>query len=146
MEPSEIIIKHLQKHNSLEDAHEVRAKVFQEEQSIPSEIDFDDYDSIAEQFVAYIDDKPVGTARYRILPCKIGKVQRVAVLSSQRGKNIGRLLMRAIEDDARHRGMVKLVLDSQVSAEVFYTKLGYVRVGDSFKEADILHIPMALDL
>jgi predicted GNAT family N-acyltransferase len=42
-------------------------------------------------------------------------------------------------DEARRRGIRRAVLHAQVSAEGFYLKAGFARVGEIFGEAGIDH-------
>lgn len=141
-----IKVKHLKSSDSIEDAHFVRAVVFQGEQGIPASDDFDDQDASAEQFVAYDGDQPVGTARYRVVENGVGKVERVAVLSSQRGKKVGQAIMNGIAEVAQSQNLSRLELDSQMSAAGFYENLGYESVGEKFEEVGIPHVKMSKDL
>lgn len=141
-----INVIHLENPEQIVDALAVRAQVFQGEQGISAYDDFDGRDGTAEQFVAYDDDQPVGTARYRVLEGDIGKIERVAVLSNQRGKNVGHAIMLAIHETAAEQQLTSLVLESQLSAEGFYTSLGYSRVGEEFDEVGIPHVKMSLQL
>ncbi len=140
-------VRHLNPGSDLSEAHFVRAEVFQKEQGISAEDDFDVLDSNAEQIVAYDDGKPVGTARYRVLEDgKTAKVERVAVLSDQRGKKIGDAIMSKLEHDAKQQGVTSLVLDAQQDAAGFYSRRGYTQVGETFEEVGIPHVKMSLDL
>ncbi len=141
-----ISVEHLVGIDKLPDAHFVRAEVFQKEQGISADDDFDGLDNTAEQFVAYEDGNPIGTARYRVLPDKVGKVERVAVFKAHRGKKVGRAIMDSVSETAKEQGLAKLVLDSQVSAANFYESLGYQKDGDEFDEVGIPHIKMVLEL
>ncbi len=142
-----ISVIHLQNHENLADAHKVRAEVFQKEQGIPAADDFDGLDESAEQFVAYDENNlSVGTARYRKIADSVGKVERVAVLPSQRGKKTGFAIMDSIKVTAIENGIKRLELDSQLSAAGFNESLGYKKVGEPFDEVGIPHIKMAIDL
>lgn len=63
------------------------------------------------------------------------QVRQVAVASSARGKGVGRILMRGIEDRAALQGAKLLWLEARSSAYTFYENLGYVRQGDEFFSA-----------
>ena len=127
-------------------AHEVRAAVFQNEQGISAKDDYDGLDATAEQFLALISGKPVGTARYRLLGDGVAKVERVAVLSEQRGNKVGHAIMEAIEYTAWRQHLGVLVLDAQQEVEHFYLRMGYQRDGDVFEEVGIPHVKMSLDV
>jgi len=141
-----IFVEHLVGIDKLPDAHYVRAEVFQREQGISATDDYDGLDDTAEQFVAYEDGNPIGTARYRVLPDEVGKVERVAVIKEHRSKKVGRAIMESIAVTAKQKGLAKLVLDSQLSAADFYESLGYQKDGDEFDEVGIPHVKMVLGL
>nr|WP_314540557.1 GNAT family N-acetyltransferase [uncultured Massilia sp.] len=59
-----------------------------------------------------------------------GEVAKLLVLPSARRLGLGRLLMQAVEDEARAQGKSVLVLDtSNAAAERLYEGLGWQRVG-----------------
>lgn len=139
-------VLHLEREADITVALELRRQVFQDEQGISTEDDFDGLDELAEQFVAYDDDLAVGTGRYRVLEDNTGKVERIAVLDEYRGKKVGKAIMEKIAESAREQGLGKLVLDSQIDASGFYKSLGYKIDGEAFEEVGILHVAMSLDL
>lgn len=59
------------------------------------------------------------------------EVQKVIVLSEFRRRGIGKLLLRALEDEARRAGRTLLVLDTErgSGAERLYEQMGYQRAG-----------------
>lgn len=59
------------------------------------------------------------------------EVQKVLVLRSERGRDMGRALMEAIEAEARRQGGTLLVLDTRQgdTADGLYRRLGYVEAG-----------------
>jgi predicted GNAT family N-acyltransferase len=120
----------------------VRRRVFVEEQSVPEALDLDGLDASCAHFVARADGRVVGTARLRPLAPGLAKVERVAVLRSERGKGIGAALMEQVESRARSQGLASLVLSAQESALVFYTRLGYRAEGERSFEAGIPHRTM----
>lgn len=127
------------------DAFAVRRTVFVEEQQVPEELEIDEYDertSPTIHFVAYKGSVPVGAGRLRRYAEGTGKIERVAVLSSERGTGLGRALMVHMEQVARDSHYSKLKLNAQCHAQRFYEKLGYEPVGDVFDEAGIDHIAM----
>jgi predicted GNAT family N-acyltransferase len=64
------------------------------------------------------------------------------VLPAWRGKGIGRVVMRALIDEAARRGHAEVALNSQVSAVPFYLTLGFDAYGEEFVEAGIPHQAM----
>lgn len=128
-----------------EDAFAVRRTVFVDEQGVDEALEYDEHDeadAAAVHFVAYDDDEPIGAARLRFPNAGVGKVERVAVLASRRGEDVGRELMDAVHAEARDRDLDILKLHSQTRAAGFYERLGYERRGDEFEEAGIPHVKM----
>lgn len=144
--PEIVTVRALESGADLKDAFAVRRQVFHIGQGIDETEDFDDKDKDADQFVAYIGEKPVGTARVRFLEDGTGKIERVAVLEEYRGKNYGLQIMQHILDHLKSGGTVKAVLESQSYAAPFYEKLGFHKVGDEFEEVGISHIKMEIEL
>lgn len=79
--------------DQLQDAYAIRKKVFVEEQHVPLEIEIDDHENDSSHFVLYDENKPVGAGRFRILNGK-GKVERICILPSYRGKGAGLKVMK----------------------------------------------------
>lgn len=132
-----------------DDAFAVRRAVFVEEQGVPEELEWDEYEEMATHFVAYDAGQPVGAARFRAYDLdgdRVCKVERVAVLESVRGEDWGRQLMESLEATAEEEGFDRFYLHAQTSAREFYEKLGYEQVGGEFLEADIPHVKMVKSL
>lgn len=75
------------------EAYAIRRSVFQGEQGVDPELDFDGLDEKAEQIIAYLEEQAVGTARIRYLDDKTAKIERLAVLPLARGQGIGQQIM-----------------------------------------------------
>ena len=124
------------------DAFAVRQAVFVEGQDVPEELELDGNDEAATQFVAYDDGRPVGTARLRGNDETAAKAERVAVLSDERGRGVGRRLMAAVEAHAVDAGYGTVVLHAQVPVVGFYEELGYATTSAVFEDAGIPHHEM----
>lgn len=126
------------------DAFAVRREVFVLEQNVPEALELDEYDHDPDviHFVAYRNGEAKGAGRFRRYEADTAKVERVAVLASERGTGLGRELMLAIEQAAQEAGYTTLKLHAQCHAQRFYEKLGYQAVGEIFEEAGIEHICM----
>ncbi|KAF9104224.1 hypothetical protein BGX27_010192 [Mortierella sp. AM989] len=137
--------------NSPEDltkCHEVRSKVFTDEQGYDADVEIDEIDSECLHWLAVDqEDRAVGTARlYKYSPT-VGKVGRVAVLLSTRGSGLGRLLMESLEKYAiENCGFEKLVLSSQLPRKGFYEKVGYTAQGEVYLDEGQPHIHMEMKL
>lgn len=121
-------------------AFEIRESVFVLEQGVDKEDEYDDFENESTHFLAFDNNKAVGTARWR----KVGdnmKLERFAVLREARGIGVGEALVNAVIDDLKnYHGVV--YLHSQVHALQFYEKQGFYKQGDLFLECDIQHYKM----
>jgi len=124
------------------DAKPIRFTVFVDEQRVPAEIELDEHDARCVHALAYVDGQPVGTGR--LLPD--GHIGRMAVLKSQRGKGIGKALLRALLEAARGRGDREALLSAQVHAVGFYRAEGFQPEGPVYEEAGIAHQAMRRSL
>ncbi|MGB0768601.1 MAG: GNAT family N-acetyltransferase [Phycisphaeraceae bacterium] len=121
----------------------LRGEVFVVGQRICAVPDVDVHDPEAYHAMLRLGGELIGTAR--LLPLDIGpvvKVGRVAIAPTQRGRGLGRTLMRAvnrwIDGWPDHSG----VMHAQADLQNWYASLGWVRVGDPFMEAEIEHVEM----
>lgn len=124
-----------------EDAFRVRIAVFVDEQGIPREEELDELDGTAIHCVGYGDGAPVAAGRL-VLADDYGKIGRMAVLASHRGRGLGAAVLAALEAEGAARGIREFRLSAQLSARGFYDRLGYTDVGDVYDEVGIPHIAM----
>ncbi|NET10972.1 MAG: GNAT family N-acetyltransferase [Merismopedia sp. SIO2A8] len=125
----------------------IRCQVFQMEQGVSSELEFDGEDETAIHFLAYQGKTAVGTARLRYIgndsdQTPIAKIERVAVLKAYRGCGIGRSLMVEAIAYLQQQDVTHIKLSAQLSVQPFYESLGFQSVGEHFMEAGIKHITM----
>ncbi len=125
----------------IQDVFNIRKKVFVEEQQVPLEEEIDEHENTSTHFVLYDQNHAVGAGRFRILD-GVGKVERICVLKTVRGKGAGRKLMVAIEEYAQQQSLSQLKLNAQTYAIPFYEGLGYVVTSNEFLDAGIPHKSM----
>lgn len=114
----------------------IRNVVFEDEQHVPPEIDWDGNDSKCLHALALGDNgEAVGTGRL----APDGKIGRLAVLSAQRGRGFGTSLLRALVGAAWNQGLPKVFLHAQAQALKFYEQEGFQVSGEPFHEAEIEH-------
>ena len=109
-------------------------------------MEYDEFESVSMHFLACIDDRPVGTARWRVTPNGV-KLERFAVLEDDRGKGVGQALVVAVLEDILNHpetATMNKYLHSQLSAVPLYLKFGFEKVGDIFEECNIMHYKMQL--
>ncbi|NET34353.1 MAG: GNAT family N-acetyltransferase, partial [Cyanothece sp. SIO1E1] len=71
----------------------IRRLVFQIEQGVAPELEFDGQDHDSKHVLAYIQDQAVGTARIRYLTPHLAKIERMAVLAAHRRQGLGTKIM-----------------------------------------------------
>lgn len=126
----------------------IREKVFVEEQGVPLEDEFDEFDTLngeCEHILVYHNEQPVGTGRIRVVD-DYGKLERICILKPYRKFGLGKVVITALEKVAMQKGVSQVKLHGQTQAEDFYQKLGYRTVSNIFMEDGIPHILMQKDL
>lgn len=130
----------------LKEVFSIRKEVFVLEQKVAADDEYDEFEETSNHFLAKLDQKPVGAARWRITEKGI-KLERFAVLKEARGKGVGISLVKAvlndIDSDPKNAGKTKY-LHAQLSAVPLYYKFNFKKVGDIFEECNILHYKMEL--
>jgi predicted GNAT family N-acyltransferase len=116
----------------------IRYEVFVDEQNVPEELEIDGLDGKAKHVLTFVDGVPMGTGRI----LSDGHIGRVAVLKNYRGLGIGKSIMKELIKCAQDMSLEKVWLSSQWHAHSFYLDLGFVCVGEVYKEAGIEHIKM----
>ena len=138
-----ITVKKITNDEELKTAFAIRQRVFVEEQKVDAREEYDEYESISTHFLAYLDGRPVGTARWRFYNGKI-KLERFAVLKEARGKNIGTELVNTVKKDLPVSDS-EVYLHAQLTAMPLYAKTGFEKTGPMFEEAGIQHFKMILN-
>ncbi|WP_298623992.1 GNAT family N-acetyltransferase [uncultured Zoogloea sp.] len=123
-------------------ASPIRFTVFVDEQKVPVELELDEFDPLSCHALALAGDEAVGTGR--LLPD--GHIGRMAVLAGWRGRGVGALLLQALIDEAKRRGMARVVLNAQTHALGFYARFGFVPEGEEYEEAGLPHRTMGRSL
>ena len=123
-------------------ASSIRRSVFVQEQGIDESEEWDEHDSVSTHVLAWLGDKPVGTAR--LLP--EGKIGRMAVLPEFRSRGIGSAMLQALLAVAKEQNLPQVRLSAQQQAIEFYSRHGFSPLGDAHTEVGIPHQWMALNL
>jgi predicted GNAT family N-acyltransferase len=129
-------------------AFHIRRKVFVEEQGVPLEDEFDDFDTPdgqCEHILVYYNEQPVGTGRIRVVD-GLGKLERICILKPYRKFGLGKIIIKALEEIAEEMGVSQVKLHGQTQAEGFYQKLGYLTSSNIFMEDGIPHILMVKEI
>ena len=121
----------------------IRRKVFIEEQQVPEELEWDEFDASSSHLLAIdAQQNPIGCARL----LSDGHIGRMAVLLDWRGNGVGNALLQHSVALARRRGYEHAILDAQCHAIPFYQRAGFIITSDQFIDAGIPHRTMQLPL
>ena len=120
----------------------IRKDVFIRGLNIPEYLEIDKNEDMATYVLAYVKNKPVGTARWRKTKKGI-KLERFAVLEKYRSNGIGTKMTKFILKNLKKTQPIYLY--AQDSAIKFYEKLGFKSIGSLFKEVGIKHQEMIYD-
>jgi predicted GNAT family N-acyltransferase len=140
--------KRITMEESLRKAFHIRKEVFVEEQGVPLEDEFDEFDNLngqCEHILVYYGEQPVGTGRVRWVD-EFGKLERICILEPYRKFGLGKVIITALEEIAQERGATRVKLHGQTHAEGFYKKLGYQSSSNVFLEDGIPHLLMTKEL
>ena len=121
--------------------NEIRRIVFVVEQNVDPVIEYDEFEDSSTHYLLYKDGEPIGCSRYRWNGEKI-KLERYALYKKERGKGYGRYIMDRMLEIVISLKPSMIYLHSQVAAQGFYERCGFIPYGSIFKEADIDHISM----
>lgn len=126
---------------NLDEPFAIRREVFLEEQNIPEEEEFDEFDAQALHLIVYVDEQPAATGRiwHDGHTFRIG---RLAVLKTFRGQKIGDLALRLLLFKAFSSGAEAVEISAQTYIVPLYKKFGFKEYGEEYVEAGIAHIAM----
>jgi len=136
-----IDIKIAEKQTEIEKALKIREEVFIKGQSVSPKREIDGLDKTSEHAIVYLNKKPIGTARIRILDSKI-KLERIAILEEARGEGLGICLMDFLIKYCKNKKTKEIYMHAQYYLLDFYSKFGFKQRGDIFLDAGIKHVEM----
>ncbi len=138
----QLIYRFISSNDELEEAFNIRRRVFVEEQNISEDIELDEYDSVATHIIVKDGDRAIGTARVQFPAKGIAKIERMAVLKDFRRRGIGSNIIKFLTEDFKKRKIEQVVLHAQYAVVDFYRSCGFKETGEPFIEAGIKHIRM----
>ena len=120
---------------------EIRRKVFIEEQHVPEELEWDEFDDTSHHVLALNhNNAPLGCGRIK----PDGQIGRMAVLKDWRNKGVGNAILKALLNRAIESGLNEVYLHAQLTAIKFYEKYGFIVNSNEFMDAGIPHKTMSL--
>lgn len=141
-----ITVKEIKNKKDQKKAQEIRHEVFVIGQNVPAELEIDEFERDAIHYLAFLNNNPVGAARWRITNEGV-KLERFAVLIEFRGRGIGSAMVEKILSDIKRdpeAGDREIYLHAQIDAIPLYRKFGFVKYGNMFDEAGLMHYSMRL--
>jgi predicted GNAT family N-acyltransferase len=136
--------KILKPEDDLSEVLYIRNKVFVEEYGIPYNMEFDDMDGIAVHALAYErltdtntgiigEQNKIAIATGRLLyDGEYCRIEKISVLKEFRGKKYGDFIVRLLLNKAFIAGIERVYVDSYLSTEGFFKKIGFTRDSDGF--------------
>lgn len=128
------------------DVLSIRSEVFAKEQGYDPNLDPDEIDQYATQFILYEDNTP--SAVVRLFQNEIGKYQigRVATMKTARGKGYAKQLLETVIQHCQlQRASSYIELHAQVPVIGLYEKLGFSCIGDQYLEDGEPHQTMVME-
>ncbi len=114
----------------------IRRCVFIEEQKVPEELEWDEFDQSAQHIIVLNNENSaVATGRIK----KDGHIGRMAVLKNYRQQGIGSAILLALLEVAEKNNLSCVYLHAQTTAIGFYQKHGFSCQGVEFLDAGIAH-------
>ena len=123
----------------------LRHRVFVVEQGVPADLERDDADATALHALSRDDaGRVLATGRLLLDAAGPGRavIGRMATDPAARGRGHGAAVLALLQREAAARGQSEVELHAQVTAQRFYERAGYVRVGGEYEEAGITHVTM----
>ena len=127
--------------SEVDQALALREQVFCVEQGVELAADRDGLVDNAIHVVAVESHRVIGTCRV-LVEGEVGRLGRMAVDASSRGRGLGAAILAAAERSAREAGARLMRLHAQRYVEDMYIAAGYAAYGEPFVEEGIPHISM----
>jgi len=117
---------------------EIRHKVFIEEQNVPEELEWDEFDDDCIHILATENSIPIACGRLKT----DGHIGRMAVLEAYRKKGVGSSILEGLLNTAKNLSLTEVYLHAQLTAIPFYEKFGFETCSEEFMDANIPHKTM----
>jgi putative N-acetyltransferase (TIGR04045 family) len=145
-----LVCRQVRSAGELADHHEIRHRVFVDEQSVftGSDLDQHDQDDAVIRLIGYCDGIPVGSVRLFVLdePAGLWQGDRLAVLAPYRIRGLGAPLVRCAVATAGARGGRTMIAHIQLANITFFHRLGWNATGEVEIYAGLPHQPMTIAL
>lgn len=119
----------------------VRREVFIEEQQIPEQDEYDEFETSALHLIVYVDEQTAATGRIWH-DGKNFRIGRLAVLKPFRGQKIGDLALRLLLYKAFSTGAQTVEISAQTYIMPLYRKFGFKEYGGEYLDGGLPHMAM----
>jgi predicted GNAT family N-acyltransferase len=127
--------------SEVDEALELRRRVFVGQQGVTLDADRDGLDRGALHVVALDRGRVVGTCRL-VFDGGLARLGRMAVEDDFRGRGVGAAILEEAERQARATGSERIRLHAQLAARSLYERGGFEVRGQEFMEEGIPHLTM----
>lgn len=135
---TEIMVDQVKWHEKESHLRHIRTIVFIEEQNVPVEMEWDEFDETCAHVLVNMNSDYIATGRL----LDTGQIGRMAVLKSYRNRGVGSKILERLLSIAKTMGLKTVFLNSQIDAVKFYKKFDFIEEGSIFDDAGIPHRKM----
>ncbi len=113
--------------------YDIRFEVLRKPWNQPQQSTRDEWEDRSIHFLVMNENaEGIATGRLQLNSKTEGQIRSMAVLEKYRNKNIGHLIIKEIETEAKSLGLNTITLDAREPALNFYLKNDYVVIADSY--------------
>jgi len=134
----EFTVEQVKWHEMKNHLRHIRTLVFIEEQKVPEDMEWDEFDQTCVHVLTKINNEYIATARL----LGTGQIGRMAVLKPYRKTGIGSKMLVKLLSIAEAKNMKTVFLNAQIDAINFYKKFDFEEEGGVFDDAGIPHKKM----
>jgi predicted GNAT family N-acyltransferase len=121
----DIIVKQPETAEEFKQYLDLRWRVLRAPWGEPQGSEADELEDQCFHVMAKLDEKITGVGRLQYNSNSEAQIRYMAVEKAHEGNQIGRMIVDALEQEARNRNISSIVLDAREPAVGFYEKLGY---------------------
>ena len=121
----DFVIKQPESPDEFKSYFNLRYRILRAPWGEPEGSEVDDIEDQCFHIMATNNMKAVGVGRLQFNSALEAQIRYMAVEKEYEGNGIGRMLVNALEQEARNKNMCTVILDAREPAVGFYQKLGY---------------------
>ena len=118
-------IKQPQSPDEFKQYYQLRYRILRAPWGEPEGSEIDEIEELCFHVMATNNEKTVGVGRLQFNSALEAQIRYMAVEKAYEGNGIGRMLVNALEQEAKNQNISTVMLDAREPAVGFYQKLGY---------------------